>query len=250
MGLLEDGGLDGLDHARGATLTLIEELEGTVVGTTDNNIGVLVVENKGAEGGAGVEGTLRSVGVVEVPDVRHLGHVGRHLLEAELGVRHADAGLGGIGVPGDLGDGALNSVRVLEDHDGLGVDGLGEVLGLLAVEVLLEEIDLVVLADALLSGVHQVGSSALKAEVDLTEHLLLILGNVESLGVVELLGPATDGMAHSAVVGDDALGVDLKEAERLVTVSNEVDGCLRGLTLCSDMRGMLSRTVMLGSRTV
>jgi hypothetical protein len=210
MTLLEDGGLNGLDDTWGATFTLIEELEGTVVSTTNDDISILVVEHEGAQGGARVKGTFGSVRVVQVPDVRHPRHVGRHLLEAELGVGDTNAGLRVVGVPRDLGDSALDLVRVLEDHNGLGVDGLGEVLGLLAIEVLLEKIDLVVLADAPLGGVHQVGGRALEAKVGLTEHFLLILCDVEKLGVVELLWPSTDGMAHTAVICNDAFSVDLQ----------------------------------------
>jgi hypothetical protein len=102
-------------------------------------------------------------------------------------------------------------VWVLEDHSSLGVDGLGEILGLFSVKVLFEQIDLIVLADALLSGVCKVSCCGLEAEIDFTEHFLLILGDVKSLGMVEFLGPSTDGMAHTTVVGDDTLGVDLKE---------------------------------------
>lgn len=189
---------------------MIEELEGTVVSTTNDNISVLVVEHKGAQGGARVKGTFRSVRVVQVPDVRHPGHVERHLLEAELGVGDTDAGLRVVRVPRDLSNSALDLVRILEDHNGLGVDGLREVLRLLAIEVLLEEIDLVVLADAPLGGVHQVGGRALEAKIDLTEHFLLILRDIEKLGVVELLGPSTNGVAHTTIVCNDAFSVDLQ----------------------------------------
>jgi hypothetical protein len=114
-------------------------------------------------------------------------------------------------------------VGVLEDHSSLCVDGLRAELGLLSVKVLFEQINLVVLADALLGGVRKVSSCGLKAEIDFTKHFLLVLCDVKGLSVVKFLGPSTDGMAHTTVVSDDTLGVDLK-ANGLATVSNGVSG--------------------------
>lgn len=54
-------------------------------------------------------------------------------------------------MPRDLGDRALNLIGVLEDHHSLSVDDFSSVLGLLTFKVLLEQINLVVLTDALLS---------------------------------------------------------------------------------------------------
>jgi hypothetical protein len=86
VGLFKESGLDRLDNSGGATLTLIKELKGAVVGTTNNNISIFVVEHKGAKRRGGFKSTFGPVGVVQVPDVGHLRHVGGSLLETELGV--------------------------------------------------------------------------------------------------------------------------------------------------------------------
>lgn len=64
----------------------IEELQGTVVRTTDDGVGVLMIESKSAKWGSGVKCLLWFVRVIQIPDVGLLGHVWRHLLEAQLGV--------------------------------------------------------------------------------------------------------------------------------------------------------------------
>jgi hypothetical protein len=149
MGLLEESCSDGLNHARGFTLSHIEELEGTIVSTANEDIVVLVVESHSAQRWSGVEGLLGFVGVIQVPDVGLLGHVGRHLLEAQLGIGSTDALVrAAVRVPADLSNSALNLVRILEDHNCLSRDSISGVLGLLAFEILFEEIDLVVLHDA------------------------------------------------------------------------------------------------------
>ena len=109
----------------------------------------------------------------------------------------------------DLRGGTLDAVRVLEDHNGLGVDGLGQVLGLLTGEVLFEEVDLVVLLDAALSVVHEIAGGKGVREERVTNHLFHVLGDLGGLLGVVLLGPATDGMLHAAVLGGNALSIHL-----------------------------------------
>lgn len=71
--------------------------------------------------GSGFEGSLRLVAVLDVPDVRGLGHAEGLLLESQLGVRASKSVVGAINLPSDLGDGTLDHVRVFEDHKGFGV---------------------------------------------------------------------------------------------------------------------------------
>lgn len=63
-------------------------------------------------------------------------------------------------------------------------------LGLFTFEVLFEQIDLVVLSDAVASGVGQLRGCHLVSEVHLSKHLLLVLQHVVRLGMVRFLGPA------------------------------------------------------------
>ena len=63
-------------------------------------------------------------------------------------------------------------------------------LWLFTFKVLFEKVDLIVLLDAVPSSVCQLGGGHLEAEVDFSQHLLLILQDVEGLSVIEFLGPA------------------------------------------------------------
>ena len=150
-----------------------------------------MIVNHSAKRAWGLKSLLRFVRVVQVPDVGLLGHVGRHLLEPQLGVRSADAHLGGrLRVPGDLCNGAFDVVRVLEDHNSLCVDVLREVLWLFTLEVFLEQVDFVVLLDAFFGILNQILSSEGIAEVDFSQHFLLVFSDVEGLGIIEFLWPA------------------------------------------------------------
>lgn len=76
-----------------------------------------MVEDRGAERTLGHEGALRGVGVVQVPNVGANGHLGAHLLEPENGITHTNSGLGIlVWVPGNLGDGSLDGIGVLQKH--------------------------------------------------------------------------------------------------------------------------------------
>ena len=115
----QHGGVGWLDNTRGMSATQIEEGKGTVVLTSHNNVRQLVVEGHGAERRLTLKSLLGEVGVVQIPDVRLLGHVWRHLLETELSVRNTHALLNWIWVPDNLVGSTLNVVGVLEDHNGL-----------------------------------------------------------------------------------------------------------------------------------
>lgn len=93
-------------------------------------------------------------------------------------------------MPANLSYCALHLVWILENHNGLGANDVGRVFWLFTFEVLLKQVDLIVLLDAVASSVSQLGGCHLEAEVDFSEHLLLILGDIEGLGVIKLLGPA------------------------------------------------------------
>ena len=136
-------------------------------------------------------------------------------------------------MPSDFGDGTLDGVGVLEDHDGLGSDGLRHELWVLTSEILLEQVDLVVLFDAargtldeLLGGLHEAHCWVLGQLSHVLVHLVGFL-------VVILLGPATDAMGHTAVLCWDALSVNLLCEEkwtRLEDVTN-FDKSLFGINL-------------------
>ncbi len=71
----------------------------------------------------GFQSLFRFVGVVEVPNVGLLWHVGWHLLEPELSVGGTNTHLSSrLGMPADLCNGAFDVVRVLENHNSLRVD--------------------------------------------------------------------------------------------------------------------------------
>ena len=82
-------------------------------------------------------------------------------------------------------------------------------LGLLASEILLEEIDFVVLLDALLGVLDEIAGRVGVLQDRISQKLLLILGNFSGLFGIVFAGPATDLVVHTAVVGRNALGVNL-----------------------------------------
>ena len=59
-------------------------------------------------------------------------------------------------MPTDLCNGAFDVVWVLENHNSLRIYVLRQVLGLLSLEILLEQVDFVVLLDALFSVLNQI----------------------------------------------------------------------------------------------
>ena len=199
MTLLKNSGLEGLDDSRSVNSLDIEEGQRTVIRTTDNDVWVLLVEGHAAQRTGWQQSLLWEVGVGQVPDVGLTRHVLGHLLEPQHGVGHTDSGLSLVWVPGDLGGGSLDLVGVLEDHECLGGDVLAHVLGRLTLEILLEEINLVVLEDALGGTLGHLFGGVRKSEGGLSVHFLLVLGLVSGLGVVILKRPSSDGMLHSLV---------------------------------------------------
>ena len=220
MGLLEDGGLGRPDGATSvAVVSSIEETDATVVRTTDKQISVLLREGHGAEGRGGLETDFWRVRVVKVPDVGGLGHVGGGLLEAELGVSCTDTELSSLRVPCDLSYGTLDSVRVLEDHHGLGGDWLRHELGVFTLEILFKEIDLVVLLDAAGGALDELTGGLAEAERGLLVELPHVLVDIVRLLVVGLLGPTTDRVGHTAVLSGHALSVNLQRRYMLACLS-------------------------------
>ncbi len=87
-------------------------------------------------------------------------------------------------MPTDLGDGPFDLVGVLEDHHGLGGDGFRQQLWLLPTKVLLEQIDLVVLPNALLGRCDQVFRSLSEAQCRISVQFLQVLADVTLFSVV------------------------------------------------------------------
>ena len=112
-------------------------------------------------------------------------------------------------MPCDLGHGTLDGVGVLEDHDSLGSDGLRHEFGVLALEVLLEQINLVVLLDATGCALDELTRGLAEAHLGLFDELTHVLVDLVLLLVVVLLGPTTDGMGHTVVFSWNALCVNL-----------------------------------------
>jgi len=169
----------------------IEEGKSAIVLACNNNVKVFVIESHLGDGRCGLKSLLRSVRVGKVPNVGFLGHVGGHLLEAELGIRHTNPQVSArIGMPHDLCCCSFNLVGVFKDHHSFSVDGLRQMLGLLTVEVLLKQVDLIILFDALLCVVDEISSGRCVAEGWVTHHLLVVLRNIVWLVRVSFLGPA------------------------------------------------------------
>ena len=125
------------------------------------HVGILQIKLGAADLAGGRHLELRSVGVVHVPHVAAEGHVLEFgVLELEDGVGHCDLGDGGIGVPVDIGCGALDRVAgILEHCDGLDAGHLCAVVSPLACEVLIVDVNGVVLLDEVLHVCAQVGHS-------------------------------------------------------------------------------------------
>ena len=114
-------------------------------------------------------------------------------------------------MPCDLGHGSLDNVGVLEDHDSLGSDWLRHEFGILTREVLLEQINLVVLLDATSGALDKLTSGLTEAHCWLLSELSHVLVDFVLLLIVVFLGPTTNGVSHTAVLGWNALSVNLKD---------------------------------------
>ena len=112
-------------------------------------------------------------------------------------------------MPCDLGDGTLDGVGVLEDHDSLGGDRLRHELGILTLEVFFEEVDLVVLLNAACCTLNKFTGGLTEAESGLLGKLSHVLVDFVCLLIVVLLGPTTDGVSHTVVLSWNALSIHL-----------------------------------------
>ena len=92
-------------------------------------------------------------------------------------------------------------------HD---MHGLGHELGVLPVEVLFEEINLIVLLDAAGGTSDKLTSGLTEAQGGLLGQLSHILVDLVLLLIVILLGPTTNRVKHSVVLSWHTLSVDLK----------------------------------------
>ena len=212
MGLLKNGCESGANLAASVlAISPVEEADASVVRTANDKITVLLREGKRAQGRGRLKTDFWRIRVVQVPDVGGFWHVGGHLLEAELGVGGTDAELACLGVPRNLGNRSLDDVGVLEDHDSLGRDWLRHELRVFTLEVLLKEIDLVVLLDAAGGALHELTGCLSEAHRWLLGQFSHVLVDFVGLLVVVLLGPTTDGVSHSIVLGRHALSVHLQE---------------------------------------
>jgi len=208
MTLLQDGGLEWLDDTGTGTNSCIEEREGSIVRSSDDYITVLVIESHSAQWGWWQKGLLREIGVSQVPDVRLSGHIVWHLLETKHGVSNTYSHLVGLWMPGDAGGRSLNGVWVLEDHKGLGGDVLREMLWLLSREILLEQIDDVVLFDAVGGSLDHLLGSLRETKSGISVHLLFILCNIWSFLGIDFSGPSSFSMFHSLGEGWNSLSVN------------------------------------------
>ncbi len=82
-------------------------------------------------------------------------------------------------------------------------------LGLLAGEVLLEQVDLVVLPDTLSRLDGHIAGSLGETESGVTIHLLHVTSDISSFRRVHVVGPTTLLVAHTAGSGRNTLGVNL-----------------------------------------
>ena len=199
----------------------IKEANAAVVGATDDQVRVFLVKGQRAEWRGGLHADFRRVRVVQVPNVGALGHRSRHLLEAQLRVGRANTKLAGLRVPRNLRHRALDSVRVLEDHHSLGRDRLGHELGVLALEILLEQVDFVVLLDAARRSLYELASRLPEAQLGLFDKLTHVLVDLVRLLVVVLFGPATDSVRHTVIFCGDALRVHLIKSNKSVQLVSE-----------------------------
>ena len=136
------------------------------------------------------KGLLWEVRVVQVPDVGLPWHILWHLLEPEHGVGNTDSQLSNLWVPSDASGRSLEVIWVLEDHLGLGGDGLREMLGLLSSKVLLEQIDDVVLLDATSGSSDHLLGGLRETKGGISVHLLGVLSLISWLSMVNLTGPS------------------------------------------------------------
>mmetsp|Transcript_7981 Transcript_7981/g.22768 ORF Transcript_7981/g.22768 Transcript_7981/m.22768 type:complete len:388 (+) Transcript_7981:584-1747(+) len=128
----------------GAQVVVIQQ---PVVATAHQHLGSLQVVLARYQRGRRPQLSQRNVALRDVPNERRCGHVVGHPLEAQVRVGGDDLRRA-LRVPPDLRDAPRLVGGVLEERDGLHRQVLGQVLGLLEVEVVLEQVDRVVLLQA------------------------------------------------------------------------------------------------------
>lgn len=175
------------------TLPQVVEVQETIVAAAKQRVRILVVVLARYQRRRGAQLGERHISLVDVPNKRRHGHLVRHPLESEVGVR-AHNFCGALGVPADLRDAALLVCRVLEERDGLHAEALRQVLRLLLMEVVLEEID---------GAVHLEAGDRVLGELLHSGHETRIffqtlppLERLLRLLVVNLLGPAAFNVNH------------------------------------------------------
>lgn len=113
-----------------------------------------------------------------------------HLLETKHCVGDTDSHVSClIWMPTYLSNCPLDLVWILEDHNSFSGYSLREVLWLFSVEVLLKQINLIVLSDALLSSSHEVLSCLCEPLGWVSVQFFEILLNITWLSVVVFLRP-------------------------------------------------------------
>lgn len=127
-------------------------------------------------------------------------------------------------LPGNFSNGAFYLIGVLKDHESLSRNLLGHVLGLLASEILFEQIDFIVLLNATLSSSGEISSCTGKAKSRISIELLSVSLDMLLICVVHVSGPSTNRVIHSAVFSLDALRVHCVDLESRDVVKDDLVG--------------------------
>ena len=173
MRLFQDSGFNGFDYSRGATFTLIEKWEWSIVRTTYYYIIDFMIEDHSAQRAGRLQSFFRKIGIVQVPNIRVQWHLRGHLLESQNCIRDSYPQIScWIWMPTNLCHSSFYRIWVFEYHGGLSCNILREVLWLLSTEVLFEQINLIILPNALLGSTHQVFGSLSEAKVRISVQLL------------------------------------------------------------------------------
>ena len=118
-----------------------------------------MVESHRAERRWSKEGFFREVRVIQIPDVRLLWHIIRHLLESKHSIGNTDSHFGGIWMPSDTCNCSFDVVWIFEDHKGLSGDVLTEMLSSFTREIFFKKINLVVLSNAFSNALNHLFGS-------------------------------------------------------------------------------------------
>lgn len=168
-------------------LSGVPKADQSIVAASTNQFHLLWIVHQVSHWGGSLQFDIGTVRVGEIPDISGFVHTIGHLLETGDSIGNSSLD-GSFGMPGDLGYTSFDGVLlVFEEHQGLRAQVLHLMLALLIQEILLEQIDLVILLDAL---VHVV----IQALYGIGEHrvllnLLPVLSLVLRLGWVVSLRP-------------------------------------------------------------